>query len=173
MFDFDVRDDRELYDDEPTGTWQDRAAADALADPIAGLARRPALILSPTTTVAKALERLGETEHEMALVSSHGYLLGALTEKQLVRHLLEASDAARATPVWRVMRVEPETLKESDSVGYAVHELCRLRLSAMPVLHTSGTLAGLLENRDLVPWLAARTAPKPATLWDTDRQSTT
>lgn len=157
MFDFDVRDDREPGDDEPLGAWPDRPASDALSHPIAALTRRTALILPPTTSVTEALERLAESDQGMALVSSHGYLLGTLTEKQLVRRLHEAPAAAPTAPVGRLMRVEPETLKESDSVGYAIHKLTRLGVAAMPVLNASGTLVGLLETRDLLHWLAART----------------
>jgi CBS domain-containing protein len=156
MFDFDVRDvegAREPQTIAPPGLSH---LAHDLADPIARIRRRPALVLPPTHTLADALRCFGESEHGMALVASYGYLLGTLTEKQLIRHLGEQPSAAPATAVWRVMLAGPETLRESDSAGYALQKLRQLGVTAMPILHASGRLLGLLDCRDLLNWVSAR-----------------
>jgi CBS domain-containing protein len=156
MFDFDVRDVQEAREPQTVAPPRLSHLADELADPIARIPRRAALILPPTHTIADALQCFGESDHGMALVASYGYLLGTLTEKQLICRLREQPSAAAATAVWKVMLAGPETLRESDSVGYALQKLRQLEVAAMPILHASGRLLGLLEGRDLLNWVSAR-----------------
>ena len=168
MFDFDVRDVQEAREPQTStqvssndgshDRWNDRSnePPDELAHPIGGIQRRAALVLPPTQTVAEALVCFGGGDCHVALVASHGYLLGTVTEKQLVRRLLAEPASAPVTPVWRVMQAGPETLKESDSVGYALRKLRLLDIDGMPILHVSGRVLGVLECRDLLHWMGAR-----------------
>jgi len=155
MFDFDVRDVHGT--DEMRMGRSPFASAGDLADPIAEVCRRPPLILLPTCSVEEAVCMFAEHDHTIAMIASHGVLLGTLSEKQLLRRLRAEPEGASHLRVWRLMRIEPETLQESDSVGYALQRMRVLELSAMPVLHASGTLVGLLESRDLVTWIGSRT----------------
>ena len=176
MFDFDVRDVHEAREPQTltpirahlrstdwSNDWsqvrssdrsQDRS--DELAHPIGGIQRSGALMLPPTRTVAEALACFGASDCTVALVASHGYVLGTVTEKQLVRRLLAEPESAPGTPVWRVMQAGPETLKESDSVGYALRKLRQLEVDAMPILHASGRVLGVLGCRDLLHWMGTR-----------------
>ena len=178
MFDFDVRDVHAgaLFASDPREA-EDRgvelqSGSQRLFDleqPLDVIPRRPPLILAPTCSARDALEAIGDHEQGLAMVASHGYLLGTLTEKRLLRHLREVrawspstamDDHTAATagrlPVWRLMQVEPETLRDTDSIGYALHKLRALDVLAMPVLNQAGALVGVLECRDLLAFLGVR-----------------
>jgi CBS-domain-containing membrane protein len=179
MFDFDVRDvhagalfassPREAEDREMQ--LHPRRLFD-LEQPLDVIPRRPPLILAPTCSARDALAAIGDHEQGLAMVASHGYLLGTLSEKRLLRHLREVrawspasascaiDDHTAATagrlPVWRLMQVEPETLRDTDSIGYALHKLRALDVLAMPVLNQGGALVGVLECRDLLAFFGVR-----------------
>lgn len=182
MFDFDVRDVHAGYvpagDQERDRAWDLRqleAGVDLqfgrgfdLGIAIDAIPRRPPLILAPTCTASDALAAIADHEQGLAMVASHGYLLGTLTEKRLLRHLRESRawaapevtsgpiEPAGGLPIWRLMQVEPQTLRDTDSVGYALHKLRVLDVLAMPVLNQAGALVGVLECRDLLAFWGGR-----------------
>jgi CBS-domain-containing membrane protein len=176
MFDFDVRDVHAgaLFASDPRepeggGIELHPRRLFELEQPLDVIPRRPPLILAPTCSARDALAAIGDHEQGLAMVASHGYLLGTLTEKRLLRHLREVrawspstaiDDHTAATagrlPVWRLMQVEPETLRDTDSIGYALHKLRALDVLAMPVLNQAGALVGVLECRDLLAFLGVR-----------------
>jgi CBS domain-containing protein len=59
----------------------------------------------------------------------------------------------------------PDTLLESDAVGYALRRLRTSGLRALPVVQPSGSLTGLLDINDIVAWLCDRLAARTAS-WD-------
>jgi CBS domain-containing protein len=148
----------------PVGALALGAAMDAAIDAIP---RRPPLFFPPTCSASDALSAIADHEHALALVTSHGHLFGTVTDRRLVRHFepgLGGRDGAddlgarvellRRTPVWKLMQVEPETLRDTDSIGYALHKMGVLEARAMPVVGPGGAPVGVLECRDLLAFLA-------------------
>jgi CBS domain-containing protein len=153
----------------PAGALAVGAAMDAAIDTIP---RRPPLILSPTCSASDALTAIADHEQGLALVTSHGYLFGSITDRRLFRHLNPgpggrdgADDPSarvellRKTPVWKLMQVEPETLRDTDSIGYALHKMGVLEARALPIVNAGGAPVGVLECRDLLAFLATSWAP--------------
>ena len=164
MFDFDVR----SGSDPSENDWLKdlarlRAAGEEFSQPLAEIPRRAPLVVAPSWTLREAFKLMVERHAGAALVASHGVLLGMLSERQIVRQLLEPQNAPGELPVWRVMASEPETLLESDSVAYAIRKLWALGGSAMPIVRPSGAVFGLLETQDIVSWMCGRVGAGPAT----------
>jgi len=151
----------------PAGARALGAAMDAAIDAaIDAIPRRPPLILSPTCSAGDALTAVAEHEQVLALVTSHGYLFGTVTDQRLVRHLdpgpagrdgaeapVTQIETLRRTPVWKLMQVEPETLRDTDSIGYALHKMGVLGARALPIVNAGGAPVGVLECRDLLAFL--------------------
>ncbi len=157
MFDFDVRSGSDpLEPDLLMGLARLRAVGEEFCQPLANIARRAPLVVGPSWTVREAFNLMIDRHAGAALVASHGVLLGMLSERQIVRHLLDAQASPGELPVWRVMAPEPETLLESDTVAYAIRKLWTLGGSAMPIVRPSGAVFGLLETQDLVSWMCGR-----------------
>lgn len=168
MFDFDVRATTPLTESELLESLaRVPALDDDLRTPIEGIPRRPALILDPQRTLKEAADVMAERRMGTALVASHGVLLGVLAERDILAKMMESPAATRNAAVWTAMTkgAGPDTLLESDAVGYALRRLRTLGVRALPVVHPSGGLRGLFDINDIVAWLCDRLAARTAT-WD-------
>ena len=157
MFDFDVRSGHDLGEQEMLANLSRvPALREELSEPIARIARRPSVVVAPATALQDALQLMTKQQVSAALVASHGVLLGTLTEREILRRLLADPPVTAASPVWKVMVSESETLLENDTIAYAVQKLWTLGVRTMPVMHANGNLAGLLDTHDIVAWLCDR-----------------
>jgi len=168
MFDFDVRATTPLTESElPESLARMPALDDDLRTPIEEIPRRPALILDPHRTLKEAARVMAERRTGTALVASHGMLMGVVTERDILARVMESPSSAPAAAVWTVMTnsAGPDTLLETDAVGYALRRLRTLGVRALPVVHPAGGLRGLFDINDIVAWLCDRLAARTAT-WD-------
>jgi len=168
MFDFDVRATTPLTESELLESLtRVPALDDDLRTPIEEIPRRPALILDPQRTLKEASQLMAERRMGTALVASHGVLMGAVTERDILARVMESPATAPATAVWTAMttRAGSDALLETDAVGYALRRVRSLGVRALPVVHPTGGLRGLLDLHDIVAWLCDRLATRTAS-WD-------
>ena len=168
MFDFDVRATTPLTESELLDSLAGMPALDDdLRTRIDDIPRRPALILDPQRTLQEASALMAERRMGTALIASHGVLMGVLTERDILAKLLGTPALEPSAPVWMAMTkgTGPDTLVDSDAIGYALHRLRTLGVRALPVLQPSGSLRGLLDINDIVAWLCDRLAARTAS-WD-------
>lgn len=160
MFDFDVRSGNEPSREPPLDSLGGLTALrDALSEQVTRVRRRAPVIVLPACPAREALARMAERHARAALVASHGVLLGTLTERDVVRRLIElpAGTSLAEAPVFQLMSAEPDTLLETDTVGYAISKLWSLGGQPLPIVRPTGALSGLLESQDVLTWLAERT----------------
>jgi CBS domain-containing protein len=168
MFDFDVRSGRNREAAE------NAVLTEVLADPsphdllrnelsacIAQVPRRRPLLVGPSSPVKTALRLMAERPCGAVLVASHGVMLGMLSAFDVFQRMLDAKapDALLALPAAEAMDSRPQTLLESDTVGYAVRKLWSLDGRPMPIVQPSGAFSGLLETQDVLAWLCGRRRP--------------
>lgn len=168
MFDFDVRATTPLSESELLESLaRVPALDDDLRTPIEEIPRRPALILAPQRTLREAAQVMAEQRMGTALVASHGVLMGVVTERDILAQMLESPASAPTAAVWTITTrgPGPDTLLESDAVGYALRRLRTQGVRALPIIHPAGGLRGLLDINDIVAWLCDRLAARTAT-WD-------
>jgi len=168
MFDFDVRATTPLTESELLETLaRVPALDDDLRTPIEEIPRRPALILDPQRTLSEAAAVMAERRMGTAVIASHGVLMGVVTERDLLAKMMRSPATAPAAAVWTAMTKGsgPDTLLESDAVGYALRRLRTLGARALPIVRPGGGLRGLFDINDIVAWLCDRLAARTAS-WD-------
>jgi CBS domain-containing protein len=166
MFDFDVRSGNEPSPGRTlVGLSGLAILREGLSEPVSRVRRRAPVILAPACSAREALARMAERHARAALIASHGVLLGTLTERDLVCRLIEPSAATPVAdaPVFQLMSAEPDTLLETDTVGYAISKLWSLGGQPLPIVRPTGALFGLLESQDILAWLGDR-ATRPSAL---------
>jgi CBS domain-containing protein len=168
MFDFDVRATTPLSESELLETLaRVPALDDDLRTPIDEIPRRPALILDPQRSLTDAAAVMAERRMGTALVASHGVLMGVVTERDILAAVMSSPAAAPTATVWTAMTkgAGPDTLLESDAIGYALRRLRALGVRGLPIVRPTGDLRGLLDINDIVAWLCDRLAARTAS-WD-------
>jgi CBS domain-containing protein len=165
MFDFDVRSGNEPSPGHtPGGLTGLTLPREVLSEHVTHVRRRAPVILGPACPAREALARMAERHARAALVASHGVLLGTLTERDVVRRLIElpAGASLADAPVFQLMSAEPDALLETDTVGYAISKLWSLGGQPLPIVRPTGALLGLLESQDILAWIGDRAlGPSP------------
>ncbi len=127
-----------------------------LETPIAEVRRAPAITVGPATSVAKAAELMRKKKVSAVLVverkKGKAALSGIFTERDLVDRALPARSWARA-PVKKFMTGRPETLRERDSVAYALNKMSVGRFRHVPVVDAAGAPAGMVSIRDVIDFI--------------------
>jgi CBS domain-containing protein len=161
MFDFDVRAGSKRPEHDSQNTRRPSPRSGDFSDSITTVPRRPPVVVAPSWTIREAFGLMIDRHASMALIASHGVLLGTLSEREIVRHLMDPDSSAGSRPVFQAMLPEPETLMESDTVAYAVQKLWTLGGRAMPIVRSNGAVFGVLETQDLVSWMCGRVGAAP------------
>ena len=79
---------------------------------------------------------------------------GVITDRDLVVSVLARGADPRALRVEDVMTRDPVTVRERDSLTFALGQMRRLGVRRLPVLSDSGALAGIIALDDVVGQLA-------------------
>jgi len=116
------------------------------------LKRAPAVTVAPEATVARAAELMRKKKVSAVLVKKGAKLVGIFTERDLVSRAMETKAWGRA-PVKRFMTPDPETLKLSDPVAYALNRMSVGRYRHVPLVGKDGKPAGVISIRDLVDFI--------------------
>lgn len=154
MFDFDVRSGNEKLAAEAVNALPALGNLPSeLTEPVAAVRRRPPVIVTPDCPVREALARMVNEHAGTALVAAHGVLLGVLSERDILRRLVEQPAGVAALPVVQLMDAEPDALLETDSVGYALRKLWSRGGRPLAIVRPNGALAGQLDAQDLIAWM--------------------
>jgi CBS domain-containing protein len=119
---------------------------------IGELKRLPPVTVAPTATVARAAELMRKKKIGALLVKKGRTLVGIFTERDLVTRAMPTRGWTSA-PVKKFMTQNPETLRLSDPVAYALNKMSVGRFRHVPLLGARGELAGILSIRDVVDFI--------------------
>jgi CBS domain-containing protein len=114
--------------------------------------RGPALTLAPETTVATTIATLRRRARGAAVVVKNHRPLGVITD----RDLLHAGGEACTAPIASLMTTCLEPIRESDTIGAALHLMCSRRLWHAPIVCARGLFLGALDITDVSLWLRDR-----------------
>jgi len=110
--------------------------------------------VAPDATVTYAVCLMNHNDIGAVLVMRDGKLDGILTERDVLRRVIEPGLDLRITLVWEVYTQKPRTIAADESVARAVDIMIEGHFRHLPV--TSGsTVHGTLSMRDLTQWLTA------------------
>lgn len=108
--------------------------------------------VSPTMTVAAAVELLNHNRVGSVLVMDHGRLVGIFTERDVLRRVVGERRAPETTTVAEVMTRELVVMRPSSTVGDAMKVISDKRIRHLPVME-AGVLVGVVSQGDLNHWL--------------------
>jgi CBS domain-containing protein len=133
-----------------------RLGAAILHQPIRELATlRPAICLSPKTTVRAAIDRMNHGGVGCVLIEERGRLVGIFTERDVLTKVVGTSIDIDRSVVETMMTRDPETLRADDRVTYALNKMSVGGFRHIPLIDDEGRPVGVVSMRNVVDYLAA------------------
>ena len=121
---------------------------------VAVLARRePATITSGAPLSAAIVAMQDSATRSVLVTDEDGKLVGILTERDIVGRVLVA-DADGTGPVDQYMSPLQDALEMESELGDALELMARGGYQGLPVVDTDGRVAGLLDARDVMEYIA-------------------
>ena len=110
---------------------------------------------SPDESVAVAAERMHQRAvGTLVVVNSTDRIVGIVTDRDLVSHVLAKGRSPTETPVREVMTVGPKTISEWTQIESALLIMRSGRFRRIPVVDHENKLVGLITMDDILMLLA-------------------
>jgi len=126
----------------------DRVQRSLMEDTVASLCPRDPVTLPPSASLAEAMAVLLDRNIGALPIVEAGVLVGILSERDV---LLEAAgvEGCNRRPVSDFMTRGPETVRENDTLAFALHKMDSGGYRHLPVTR-DGRLVGIVSVRDLM-----------------------
>jgi CBS domain-containing protein len=134
----------DAYDDDIA-----RVRGAVLETPISDLMAHNTLVVDADATIVSAVNLMNERHTGCVLVEENGKLVGILTERDLLRKVI-FHDGNRSWKVRSVMTPNPQTLRPSASVAYALNKMSVDGYRHIPIVDDAGKAVGVLSVKDIV-----------------------
>jgi CBS domain-containing protein len=134
--------------DQPTA--HDRVEKSLMEDPVSALKPRQAVTLSPQATVAEAIGVMLRSDiGALLVVDERGKLVGIFSERDLLTKVAGFDPDSGSRPVSDFMTPNPETVRPTDSLAFALHKMDIGGYRHLPVLK-DGQPLGMVSVRDML-----------------------
>lgn len=117
--------------------------------------RRPTVTVPPDAPVERALALMRSRKVSAVVVVERKKtrrVIGVFTERDLVNRALPTRGFAKA-PVRKFMTADPEALRPSDPVAYALNKMSVGEFRHVPLVDDAGRPAGMITAGDLLGYL--------------------
>jgi predicted transcriptional regulator len=113
--------------------------------------REPISVLQPPSPVVRQMQ-----DHHIGcvLIVEEGKLSGIFTERDLLAEVFGSKLDSETTSVDRFMTVNPETLKPSDSIVFALNKMSLGGFRHIPLLDDESRPVGVISVKDIVDYIA-------------------
>jgi CBS domain-containing protein len=125
-------------------------------DPVSMLLRHKGgdiFSVPPDASVYSAIELMAEKRVGALLVIEEGRLVGIVSERDYARKVILMGRSSKDTFVRQVMTSPAMTIACGTSVDEAMRMMTENRFRHLPVIDSSGRVAGVLSIGDLVNWI--------------------
>lgn len=136
----------DAYEDEPL------PENEFLRLPISEVRPKLPVLIDASATVAEAVLAMNVNHTGCVLVQQDGRMIGIFTERDVITRVFGREDG-RSLRVDSVMTKNPETLKMSDDLAFALHHMSVGGYRHIPIVD-GGKPVGVLSVRDIVHYLA-------------------
>ncbi|MBC8292134.1 MAG: CBS domain-containing protein [Proteobacteria bacterium] len=126
---------------------------DALREPVSTLEPRKPVVVGPQTPALEAVAVMREQGMGCVLVVRSNRLKGIFTERDVLNNLVGLGPEVTKTPVRKLMTGNPETLRPSDSIAYALNKMSLGGYRHIPLVDNSDALVGVISVKDIVNYL--------------------
>ena len=133
--------------DQPAA--HDRVERSLMHDPVSVLRPRAPVTLGAGATVGEAIRTLLANDvGALPVVDDGGALLGIFSERDLLTKVAGQDDYS-ARPVREAMTANPESVRETDTLAFALHKMDIGGYRHLPVVR-EGRVVGMVSVRDLL-----------------------
>ncbi|HIF64823.1 MAG TPA: CBS domain-containing protein [Deltaproteobacteria bacterium] len=126
---------------------------DALREPVSTLEPRKPVVVGPQTPALEAVAVMREQGMGCVLVVRSNRLKGIFTERDVLNNLVGMGTEVAKTPVRKLMTGNPETLRPSDSIAYALNKMSLGGYRHIPLVDNSDAPVGVISVKDIVNYL--------------------
>jgi CBS domain-containing protein len=123
-----------------------------LDTPLRDLLPLPALTVAPADPISKVIGLMQEHRHGSALVMEGERLVGVFTERDVLNRVAGRRIDIERVPVSRVMTRDPKTLRDDDTLAFAMHRMAVGSFRHIPILQ-EGTPPRFVSVRGVLRYL--------------------
>jgi CBS domain-containing protein len=102
--------------------------------PLRDLNPAPALTVAPGEPIASVIAMMQKHGHGSVLILDGGRLVGIFTERDVLNRLTGRKLDLDRTPVSRVMTRDPKSLRETDTLAFAMHRMAVGSYRHIPII---------------------------------------
>ncbi len=124
---------------------------------------QPPLVVDHETSVAATVDRMRSADHECALVTRDGDLVGIFTERDVLNKVVGEPNTLTQC-VSALMTLDPSCLTESDSIADAATRMHSGGYRHIPILNDAGMPIGLVRHKDMIAYLVENFADRTLNL---------
>ena len=136
---------------DPSATVQQRIDPFVFRHQLGSIARSPATVLSPDTSLAEAAQAMLKDGTDCAFVGRNtAQISGIISERDILRTLASAPEKAAKTQIVSVMSSPVHGLSEDSYLHVALGRMARLGIRHLAVYNGYGHLSGWVSVRELV-----------------------
>jgi CBS domain-containing protein len=125
-----------------------------LREPIAVLQPANPVCAERGTSVGDVVRQMQEHHIGCVLVVGGGTLVGVFTERDLLREVIGSKLDLESTPVEHFMTENPETLRPTDSIVFALNKMSLGGFRHVPLVDEGGRPVGIISVKDIVDYIA-------------------
>ena len=114
-------------------------ARSVMEDDLRELEQVETLTVGPTETAREVIERMKQAQVGCALVIDGDELVGIFTEHDVLRKMTGPEAQRTGVAVSELMSMNPETLRETDSVAAALNKMAVGRYRHVPIRKSDGS----------------------------------
>jgi len=127
-----------------------------LRQPLSTLEPHPPIVVDADASVLEAVTVMREARVGCVLVVKTGKLAGIFTERDVLTRIAGRELDARGTPLRDVMTPDPEYLRPSDSIAYALNAMSLGGYRHVPLVDDARIPVGVVSVRDVIQYLVRR-----------------
>jgi CBS domain-containing protein len=127
--------------------------------PLSVLGSRKPILVEPQVPVLEAIGVMQEARVGCVLVVLAGRLMGIFTERDVLLQVVGRDIDVLKTPVRRLMTADPEYLRPTDSIAYALNAMSLGGYRHVPLVDDARRPVGVVSVRDVINYLV-RLFPK-------------
>jgi predicted transcriptional regulator len=124
-----------------------------MEDDLSQLIEEARLRVRPETPAREVLRRMKEEALSCALIVDERGLIGIFTEHDVLCKLASANESVLDTQIGELMTLNPEVLKETDSVAAALNKMAVGRYRNQPIQREDGSYS-LMSVRHVLKYIA-------------------
>ncbi len=123
--------------------------------PLSMLEPATPVTVEPQTSALEAVAIMQEQRLGCVLVVRGSKLKGIFTERDVLTRVAGAGPDAGKAPVRKLMTANPETLRPTDSIAYALNLMSLGGYRHIPVVDASGAPLGVVSVKDIIRYLVS------------------